>query len=329
MNQPGEFDLIARFFAPLTLGAPGAFNLCDDAAILPSRPGHELVVTTDTLVSGIHFFGGLEPGLIAAKCLRVNLSDLAAMGAEPTYYTLSLGLPKEPKEDDCDEKWLHAFAEMLGDEQKLFGITLIGGDTVSTPGPLMISISAYGWVKTDQFMKRNGACPGDKVFVSGTIGDAALGLKGELSGDVDAYLSERLHLPTPRVTAGLNLKHLASAALDISDGLVQDLGHICRQSGASARICADDIPLSTSAQKLLSGNPHLRQTILTGGDDYELLFTVPYSRTGEIISISIELDLPMTQIGEIIEAVSQPDVVVCDCNGEQVHLNETGWQHFR
>ncbi len=328
MARAGEFERIARYFAPLAAGAPGAFGLTDDAAAIEVAPGRRLVVTADALVADVHFMAGDAPGDIAAKMLRVNLSDLAAMGAEPRAYLMTMALP-----ESVDDDWLAAFASELSAEQNRFGITLIGGDTVSTPGPLTLSVTALGEAET--VLRRNGARAGDTVFVSGTIGDAALGLAllkepsadwtRALAADDADHLIARYRRPTPRLQLGQSLAGLASAAIDVSDGLVADLGHICEVSGVGATLRAADVPLSPTARRAMDADPASRDIVLTGGDDYELLFTAPPDKAEAVATLATDIALVLTPIGDI---VAGEGVTVLDETGAPIHLARTGYRHF-
>jgi len=237
---PVEFDRIARHFRPLA--GPGSLGLTDDAAVFTPPPGRELVVTADAMVESVHFLPGTAPGLVARKLLRVNLSDLAAMGAMPLGYLVTLSVPRSFGDD-----WFAGFAAGLAQDQAAFGTALLGGDTTQTPGPLCVSLTAIGHVAPGQAIRRSGAQAGDEVWVTGTIGDGVLGLeaaRGNLA-DPDGYLAGRYNLPTPRL--GLALHGWARACMDVSDGLFQDLGHICRASGVGAVVEADLVPLSPQA----------------------------------------------------------------------------------
>jgi len=317
----GEFDFIAKRLRPLAAGTAAALDLEDDAALLDPSPGMSLVVTKDAMVAGVHFLEDDPPGQIAQKLLRVNLSDLAAMGAAPVGYLLALARPKVLTDD-----WLADFCQGLAEDQAEFGIGLLGGDTVSTPGPLTLSLTALGQVPKGQALRRRGARTGDDLFVSGTLGDAALGLL-VLQGKVDppaaarAFLIERYRLPQPRLALGQALRGLAYAAIDISDGLLADLGHILETSGVGAELLADQLPLSAAARDL----PGVRDAALAGGDDYELLFAVPRERRGEIPALARRLDLQLTRIGRI-EAGSGLRIV--DAGGREIRSPRAGWQHF-
>jgi thiamine-monophosphate kinase len=315
---PDEFTLIARYFRPLAAGAEGALNLADDAALLDVAPGHRLVVTADALVAGVHFFAEDAPDLIARKMLRVNLSDLAAMAAVPLGYVMTCAFP-----ETIDETWLAGFAAGLARDQAEFAITLMGGDTTATPGPLTLSVTAFGTVETGRELRRSGARAGDLIAVSGTIGDAALGLarlQGRIGGFFgDDELIERYLLPQPRLALARRLIGLATAGMDISDGLVGDLGHICNASHLSAVIEAGKLPLSKPARHLLAERPDLLATVLTGGDDYELLFTVPAERRAELAR------LPVTIVGRM-EAGQGTSVL--DAEGRAIDTGKGGYRHF-
>lgn len=316
-----EFALIARHFAPLATHS-GAFGLTDDAAIITPDPGTELVITTDMLIVGVHFFAGDDPALIAKKAIRVNLSDLAAMGAQPFGYSLGFGAPP-----DIDENWLEAFALGLRQDQEVFGISLLGGDTVASPLGLVLSITAYGSVPAGKGLRRMGAKVGDILCVSGTIGNAALGLlaKQGVVDDVGGDLQEHYHLPQPRVELGVLLRGVASAALDVSDGLFADLSHLCRESGVGAKIATNSVPLSASVKHLVDNDIELLETVLTGGDDYELLFAIPASEKLMLPEISRNAHVAITEIGVCTE---DNHVNFADANGTSMLLKTKGYQHF-
>jgi thiamine-monophosphate kinase len=330
-SLPGEFELIARYFAPLARGFPGAYGLLDDAAVIAPPPGHELVAKTDAIVGGVHFLHDDPPDLIARKALRVNLSDLAAKGAVPRAYMLDIMLPKT-----VTEEWIAAFAHGLAEDQNEYGVHLIGGDTDSTPGPVTIAIMAFGDVATGRMLRRSGARAGDTVFVTGTIGDAALGLtvlRGKLAHlDTKAanFLVDRYRLPRPRVTLGPRLIGLASAALDVSDGLLADLRHLCEASELAAVIEAPRVPLSTAVRAALATNSGHITTVLTGGDDYEILFTAPPAALDELIELSQTLDVPITAIGRMQSPSTgeKTRITVLDESGEPLIFDRGGWTHF-
>jgi thiamine-monophosphate kinase len=317
-KPPDEFTLIARYFRPLTAGSPGALDLGDDAALLDVPEGRRLVITADALVAGVHFFPEDAPDLIARKMLRVNLSDLAAMGAVPVGYLMTCAFPRT-----LTETWLAGFSAGLARDQMEFGVKLLGGDTVSTPGLLTLSVTAIGSVERGRELRRSGARAGDLIAVSGTIGDSALGL-ARIQGKIgpffgDEELIERYLLPQPRLTLARRLVGLATSAMDVSDGLVADLGHICEASGLSATIEAAKVPLSKPARHLLDEDRQRLVTILTGGEDYELLFTVPAERSAELAR------LPATIIGRM-EAGQGTNVV--DAAGQKLETGKGGFQHF-
>lgn len=270
-----EFGLISACFRPLSVAEPGAFALTDDAAILSPTPGHDWVVTADALVAGVHFFPDDPPASIAKKALRVNLSDLAAMGAKPRCVFLTCAFP-----DDLDKHWINQFAEGLGDDIQAFGIALAGGDVVATPGPLTLSITAMGEVPSGRGLRRNGVRDGDVIGVTGTIGDAALGLDMQrlaapdaLDGPDRAYLLDRYRHPSPRLEAGAILRDAAHAAMDVSDGLLADVRHLAEASKVDILLDARRVPHSDAVRRWLDLVPVARERVLTGGDDYELVFS--------------------------------------------------------
>jgi thiamine-monophosphate kinase len=325
----GEFDLIARYFAPLAAGHAGSFGLTDDAAVIDPPAGCRLVTTLDTIVAGVHYLPDDPPDTVARKLLRVNLSDLAAMGAAPYGYLLSLALSKA-----AEESWVAGFAEGLAADQAHYGLGLLGGDTTSTPGPTTLSLTALGTLPAGADpLRRQGARAGQAVYVSGTIGDAALGLQlllGELTAADDsdrAALAERYRLPHPRLALGQALqgRGLACAALDVSDGLVADLAHLCAASGVAAEVDAAAVPLSGAAQRLVEGDRALLETALTGGDDYELVFAAPDAAAGDLAQVARTLDLPLTRIGRLVEGAG---VRVLDAEGAEIAVAQPGWTHF-
>jgi thiamine-monophosphate kinase len=325
-NPPlGEFGRIARFFQPLAQAFPGSLGLTDDAALIATPPGKELVVTTDAVVEGVHFLPSDSAGDIAHKALRVNLSDLAAKGAQPLAYTLSLATSHT-----IGDEWIEAFAAALALDQSNYGIGLAGGDSVSTMGPLWISITAFGLVRAGGMVRRHGARPGDIVFVTGTIGDAALGLaclRGEISVTPADYmaLSDRYRIPQPRCALAGALAEYANASIDISDGLAADFGHICRASGVRGIIDVPLIPLSRAARRASIADPQCLSSILNGGDDYEILFTAPASASDALYEAASRADVSLTQIGGI--EAGETGAFLFDTNGLPVILNKTGWTH--
>jgi thiamine-monophosphate kinase len=328
-RAPDEFALIARYFRPLAARERGALALADDAAVLALPSGRRLVATTDCLVEGVHFPKGAAPEDIAPKLLRVNLSDLAAMGAEPCWYLLAAAFAR-----GSSAAWVGRFARTLGREQRRFGIALAGGDTVATLGPATFTVTALGMVGPKDELRRSGARAGDDVYVSGTIGDAALGLR-VLTGRLEVaerhahFLVERYHRPNPRIALGRRLAGMARATIDISDGLIADLGHICATSRVDAIVEAAAVPLSPAARAALGAEPKLLADILAGGDDYELAFTAPVARRPAIGALSRALGLPIARIGRIVPARGRTGSVrVMDREGRRLRLARAGWRHF-
>lgn len=324
-RKSGEFERIARYFAPLAAAEPGAAALKDDAAFLAVPEGHELVVTTDAIVAGVHFLPNDQPETIARKALRVNLSDLAAKGAQPRWYLLDAAFPK-----GTSDAWVAAFAKGLAKDQAEFGIHLIGGDTVATPGPASFAITALGLVTAGQGLRRGGAARGDDIYVTGTIGDGALGLLA-LQGKLDMLkpkqrdeLAERYHLPRPRVAAGRKLLGLATAAIDISDGLVADLGHIAEASTLGAAIETALIPMSPAAKEAVTKRPALMDRVLAGGDDYEILFTAPWRAAKHIRMMERDMRVKVTRIGRM---EAEKGVRVVDPGGRVRKVPRGGWTH--
>jgi len=310
-----EFHFISTMLAPLATDK-GALGLKDDAAVLAVPADQELVITKDAISAGVHFIGDEPPELIARKLLAVNLSDLAAMGAKPWGYFLALMLPSS-----SDEKWLAGVAAGLKAAQSDYDISLMGGDTTCTRGPLALSVTALGLVPKGGALLRRGATAGDGIYVSGTLGDAALGLaiaQGKLPSN--DFLLSRYRLPQPRVALGKALRGIASACMDISDGLMQDLGHLCAASGVGAEVRYADIPLSDAGSKLAT-----HESVLAGGDDYELLFTVPAPREARLVAAVKNAGTPVARIGTIREGAA---VQAFDAQGREIILARKGYSHF-
>lgn len=383
-----EFDLIHRYFAPLASGAaaspglgnaPGLGNvlgLRDDAALLTPPPGEDLVLTLDTIVAGVHYLPDDPPETVAQKLLRVNLSDLAAMGARPLGYLMSTSLARGQ-----DESWIAGFARGLAADQAEFGIALLGGDTTRTPGATTLSLTAVGAVPAGRVLRRGGARPGDAIYVSGTLGEATVGLDlargllpfgegapggatlgedavgedvaGEdtmretagsplLSATEAAHLIARYRQPTPRLALGQGLLEsgLATAALDVSDGLVADLGHMAAASGVTAEVRLADIPISAALYRLAEGESRWLSRFVTGGDDYELVFAAPPDRAADIAALAARLGVFVTRIGTFQDREeagqgAQEDgardgagVVVRDADGAALSFDAAGWTHF-
>ena len=313
---PAEFALIARHFRPLA--GPGALGLGDDAALLAPPAGRELVLTVDAMIAGVHFLPDDPPDLVGRKLLRVNLSDLAAKGATPLGYLMTVAAPRDTPDD-----WFAGFAAGLSQDQREFEVTLFGGDTTSTPGPIALSLTVIGHVAPGTMVRRAGAQPGDGIWVTGTIGDGALGLAvaNEQLTDPTGHLHRRYLLPQPRV--GLKIAGRASAGMDVSDGLVQDLGHLCRAGNLAADIDAARVPLSAAARQ---AGPDWLPTILTGGDDYELLLAVPPDHEAALHDAAREAGTPVTRIGTF--RAGPPSVVVRGHDGKPLALAKGGWSHF-
>lgn len=327
MTGSGEFGIIARYFAPLAKDAPLAFGLADDAAMLRPRKGRALVLTKDAIVAGVHFLPDDPPDLIARKLLRVNLSDLAAKGATPVGYLMATAFPKT-----VEENWIAAFAKGLARDQKTYGIHLLGGDTVATPGPATFSLTAIGETPARTMLRRSGAKPGDLVCVTGTIGDGGLGL-AELRQPHEGltpaqrrHLISRYRLPQPRTGFGAHLNGVASASLDISDGLIQDLGHIARQSGVRLVIDSRSVPLSPAALRVVRANQGATINAMTAGDDYEIGFTINRKNLKKLNDLSVSTATPVTVIGWVEQGQG---VTALDEEGIPLRLPHAGFDHFR
>ena len=329
--RPSEDDLIARFFAPLATAA-GADGLTDDAAVMPDGEG-DLVVTKDMAVAGVHFFPDDPPGLIAAKALRVNLSDLAAKGATPAGFLLGLGLPA-----DWTTDFLAAFSEGLARDIRTYGCPLYGGDTVKVPGPLTVSITAFG--RAARTVRRRGAMPGDLICVTGTVGDGALGLAARTAERDPAQapawlaalaLAHRRHLvdrylaPRPRCALAPAVSAFASAAMDVSDGLVGDLAKMMRASGMGAQVTLGDVPLSAAVQAAVAADPALLGRALTGGDDYEILLACPPGALAALTEAATAAGVPLTAIGTVRDAGA---VTWRDGDGQEVAFGTGRYEHF-
>jgi thiamine-monophosphate kinase len=302
-TESAEDRLIARYFRPLAT-APGAFGLIDDAAALTPPPGCDLVLTTDGVIAGVHFFPDDPPAMVGRKALRMNLSDLAAKGARPLGFLLSVALP-----EGFGEAWLGAFAAALADDAAHYGCPLYGGDTDHTPGPISVSIFAFGAVPQGKMVRRSTARPGDRIVVTGTIGDAAIGLqlrrertlarRWGLSEAAAAQLENRYLLPEPRnALAGAVLQY-ASAAIDVSDGLVGDLGKLCRASSVAADIDVATVPLSDAARAAIAAESALLETALTGGDDYEIVLTLAPEKLDGFRTAAAAAGVAVTEIGGV------------------------------
>ena len=320
----GEDDLIARYFRPLATD-PGAFGLVDDAAILKGAPG-DIVVTTDAVVEGVNFLPSDPPDTIARKALRVNLSDLAAKGAMPAGFVLTLALR------EASDAWLAPFARALGEDAKTFNCPLLGGDTVSTPGPLTISVTAFGRVPPQAMVRRSTARAGDVIVVSGTIGDATLGLavlqQRVVAGDASVrdILVARYREPQPRTALADAVRAHASASMDVSDGLAGDLAKLCKASGVSAEVRLADIPLSAAAKAMLAAKASTIEALIAGGDDYEILCTVAQDRLASFRQAAASAGIALSAIG-MIRSGAEP-VRFGGEVGRAVALARSSYSHF-
>ncbi len=298
-----EERLIARYFKPLA-SDPGAFQLGDDAAVVTPRAGCDLVLKTDGVIAGVHFFPDDPPDGIGRKALRMNLSDLAAKGAQPIGFLMTVALPSP-----VDEAWLAAFAAGLGEDATRYRCPLLGGDTDRTPGPLSISVAAFGTLPHGTMVRRATARPGDRIMATGTIGDAALGVRlrrdnrlaarWRLTAAITLHLTARYRRPEPRVALAEAVRLHASAAMDVSDGLAGDLGKLCRASGMAAEIDVARVPLSEAARAALAAEPALIETLLTGGDDYEILLTVAPNKRDALSAAAEHAGVVVSEIGEV------------------------------
>ena len=323
----GEERLIAHLFAPLATH-PGALGLSDDCAVITPPAGCDLVLTTDTIIGGVHFFNDDPAHAIASKALRVNLSDLAAKGAAPLGYLLSLALPR-----DVGQDWLTEFAEGLRGDGQRYGCPLLGGDTDRIPGPITIAVSMFGSVPTGTMVRRAGARPGDLIFVSGTIGDAALGLAlrndpakdWPLSAAQRQHLTDRYLLPQPRNALAEAVRTHASAAMDVSDGLVGDLSKLCRVSKVAANVGVARVPLSDAARALIAAEPAMREPALTGGDDYEIVCAVPPEKSESFKAAAKVVDVAVSEIGVIAPGEGARFI---DSDGEPLVFRQVSFSHF-
>lgn len=326
---PEEFSFIDQYFRPLA-GA-GALDLRDDAAVFMPPAGKEIVIAADSLVENVHFFSTDDSYTVGQKLLRCNLSDLAAMGATPFGYLLTVSCSK-----DFSKDWFDGFCKGLEADQNKFNCFLLGGDTTSTSGPLVLSLTILGYVQKGEVVKRIGAQKGDEIWVTGHIGDSALGLKillNELENKniplhTAQFLKNRYWCPQPRV--GLKINNIASASMDISDGLVQDLGHLARENNLCMHISSQQIPLSDSAQNVIELNPKEYFTCLSGGDDYELLLCIPPKNRAFLLKNAADAGIKVTCIGvcEDPSLHGTDKVILVDQKGQKLYLKREGWSHF-
>lgn len=329
-------EAIVALLAPLTDGDPGAFGLKDDCALLTPQPGTELVLKTDPVAEGVHFLPGDAPEDIAWKALAVNVSDLAAKGATPVGYLMALSFPEAPS-----RRWLASFAAGLREAQTRFGCHLLGGDTDRRPGPLTVSITAIGSVPQGEMVRRGTARAGDVLFVSGTIGDAGLGLAlakepalaaaWGLSQTEADYLIGRYRRPQPRLALAPLLRRYATAAMDLSDGVVKDLERLLRGSGIGGRLQAGDVPLSDPARKVLAREPQRLAQLLTGGDDYEILAAVSADRCDALRDAAAKAGVPIAEIGAA-GPLDWPErgngLFIDGPDGRPLAVGRAGWDHF-
>ncbi|MFN4088466.1 MAG: thiamine-phosphate kinase [Alphaproteobacteria bacterium] len=334
-QRSSEFALIRRCFAPLAAANPGALGLVDDAAVIVPPPGRDLIATTDTIVEGVHFPVGEPPGFVARRLMRVNLSDLAAKGARPEGYLLNTAWAPE-----TDDAWIETFAAALGEEQARWGIVLAGGDTVATPGPLTLTLTALGSVPAGGALLRGDARPGDLVYVSGPIGDGLFGLWAVQGHDLPgadeadrAALAEAFRLPEPRLALGRLLagddpagggRRIARGCADISDGLLADLGHVCEASGVGAVLQASTVPLSPAARRIVARRPDLLAEALAGGDDYELVFTARPEDADAVEAAGRAAGAPVAAIGRIVAGTG---VDLLDSAGCSLPVGRRGFSH--
>lgn len=330
MARPSEDDLIARYFRPLATSA-GAFQLKDDCATLKAAPGEELVLKTDAVAEGIHFFADDNWHHVAQKALRVNLSDLAAKGATPAGYLLSLALPEQ-----WSEAQLAEFTAGLAEDQTTFNVSLLGGDTIRSPKGLVITITVIGRVIEGRMARRGGAQAGDRLYVSGTIGDSALGLMLRLTPDETqthlissenaAFLIDRYLLPRPRVGLIPAVSACAHGAMDVSDGLILDATRMARASGVGIEIDIAAVPLSAAARAIVAADPSNLPRALTGGDDYELLLSIPAAAAARFEAMAKNAGIPVTPIGRVV--AGDGTVQLLDADGHEVTVTGGGFQHF-
>lgn len=325
-----ETELIQTYLAPLAAGAPGAFGLKDDAALIETEAGFDLVVSTDPVIAGVHFFADDAPQDIAWKALAVNVSDLAAKGAEPFAYTMALAFPEAPRRD-----WMAAFSSGLREAQAAFGCALIGGDTDRTPGPLSIGVSAFGKVPRGLMVRRSGAKIGDHVFVTGTIGDSVLGLQlrkspeafgASLSKSDLEFLLGRYLRPQPRVALVPLLRTFASAGLDVSDGLMKDAARLAGGANAALNMQFEALPLSRAARSVLAIGPQFAQSLVTGGDDYEILCAVAPQNHQAFVDAARQLSIATAEIGVLTRGAG---VTLKLSDGSVIEPSRGGYDHFQ
>ncbi len=325
-----ETDFIETYLKPLCTSKE-SLNLSDDTALLNTDPSQDIIISKDMSIGGHHFFEDDDPSDIAYKALAINLSDIAAKGAKPFGFMLGIAFPKAP-----DEIWARKFTKSLKEVMDQFDLTLLGGDTTGTKGPVVISITIFGKIEKGRMVKRSGATIGDKIFVSGTLGDAALGF-GLRSASNEAntwplekeeknYLLQRYLRPTPRSNLSNIIKNHASSSMDLSDGLISDLGKLCAASNSGALIKFDELPFSKPAKKVFQGNQELKKHCLGWGDDYEILATIPTNNYESFIKALEEIKTPMTYVGEVKSR--ENGIIYKNNNGEELALKGQNFRHF-
>jgi thiamine-monophosphate kinase len=329
VEASAEDRLIATYFGPIATH-PGAFGLADDAAAITPPPGCDLVLTADGVISGVHFFPDDPADAVARKALRINLSDLAAKGATPLGFLLSIGLPIGLEAD-----WLKSFAQGLSEDAEQYGCPLLGGDTDRSPGAITVYIAALGAVPHGGMVRRKGARPGDVVVASGTVGDAALGLalrrdaaaaaRWKLDAPMQGHLNSRYLLPQPRTAIAEALRRHASAAMDVSDGLVGDLAKLCRASAVGAEVAIADVPLSPAARQGVAAEPALMETILTGGDDFEVIATVAPDQLEALRLEAAAAGVVVTRIGTVRAGQGAH---FRDADGRALGFRRPSYSHF-
>lgn len=324
-KMSAEDRLIARYFKPIATH-PGALGLSDDAAFITPPAGHDLVLKTDGAIAGVHFFAGDDASTVARKVLRMNLSDLAAKGAKPLGFLVSVALPR-----DIDPAWLEGFARGLRADAEAYGCPLFGGDTDKTPGPISLSVAMFGAVPAGTMVRRAGAEAGDRIFVSGSIGDAALGLKLRRGADWNLSAAQREHLlsryllPQPRNALAETVRTYCSAAIDVSDGLAGDLTKLARVSGVAARVDVARVPLSDGARAAIAADRAMLETALTGGDDFEIVCTVPPERAESFRAAAEAAGVPVTEIGVI---AAGEGARFLDAQGKPLAFERLSFSHF-
>ena len=322
-KKTNEFQIISEFFSPLAKEY-GSFNLQDDVALLVNKKNNEFIVSTDMLVGEVHFFSNDKAEDIASKSIRVNISDIVSKGGVPKYFFISIALPKH-----INDSWIKSFAKGLALEQKKFNISLMGGDTVSTSGPLTINIVCIGSIKKNKLIRRNSAKPGDDLYVTGEIGSAKIGLeiiKNNIvaKGNKKNYFIKKYRFPDPKNLLGPKLINLASSSIDISDGLISDLNHICLASNVRAQINYSLLPVSPFISNLKIAENKLVSILLNGGDDYEILFTSKSGNYEKIINLSKSLEVNITKIGSIVDGEG---IEVFDNESKKIDIILDGYKH--